>query len=329
MSRDKIALITGITGQDGAWLSHLLLSKGYAVHGIIRRSSSFSTGRIDDIYDKLSLHYGDLADSSSIRDIVKKVMPDEVYHLGAQSHVKVSFEIPEYTCDIDALGTLRLLDALREIKPDTRVYNAASSEMFGNSPAPQNEATPFWPRSPYACAKVFSFHISKNYREAYNMHISSGILFNHESSGRGETFLTRKVTRAATRIKLGLQKKLIIGNTNAKRDWGDSRDYVRAMWMMLQQKSPDDYIVATGESHTVSEFVHLVFKKLDLDHNEFVEIDPKYFRPAEVDHLQGDASKARKKLKWRPEISFEQMITDMIAFDYDLAEKEKLIRYAF
>lgn len=325
----KIALLSGITGQDGGWLARLLLSKDYEVHGIMRRSSSFNTARIDDIFKDIHLHFGDLADSGSVRSVIENTMPDELYHLGAQSHVKVSFEIPEYTCDIDALGTLRLLEAIKEIKPDTRFYNAASSEMFGNSPAPQSEKTPFWPRSPYACAKVFSYNLTKNYREAYGLHASNGILFNHESSTRGETFLTRKVTRAATRIVHGLQDKLIIGNSKAKRDWGDSRDYVRAMWLMLQQNKPDDYVIATGESHTVEEFIRLVFNRLHLDYDKYVVIDPKYYRPAEVDHLQGDASKARKKLKWKPEISFEKMVDDMIEHDLDLAEKEKLIRDAF
>lgn len=323
------ALITGITGQDGSYLAELLLSKGYEVHGIIRRSSNFNTQRINHIFNKLHLHFGDLSDSTSLRSIITKSKPDELYHLAFQSHVKVSFELPEYTAESGAIGTLRLLEAIKDINPKIKFYNAGSSEMFGSAPPPQNESTIFQPRSPYACAKVFSYHITKNYRESYGIFACNGILFNHESPRRGETFLTRKVTLAAARIKHGLQDKLIIGNTGAKRDWGDARDYVRAMWMMLQHSEPDDFVIATGKSISVLEFIKLVFKRIDLDYNKYVEIDHKYFRPAEVDALKGDYSKAKKILGWEPEISLDKMISDMIANDITIAEKEKLIRDAF
>ena len=328
----KRALITGITGQDGSYLAEFLLSKGYEVYGLIRRASTFNTGRIDHIYidthtpgAKLFLHYGDLSDSGQLSNLIYNIQPDEVYHLGAQSHVRVSFDMPEYTGDITALGTTRLLDAIRRSGIKTKFYQASSSEMFGAAPPPQNELTPFQPRSPYAAAKVYSYFMVKNYREAYNIFACNGILFNHESPRRGETFVTRKITRAATRIKLGLQDKLYLGNLDAKRDWGYAGDFVETMWLMLQQGEPDDYVVATGETHSVREFTERVFKKLELDYTKYVMIDSRYFRPTEVDALLGDATKARNKLGWQPRIRFGQLIDMMVDADMEVAKKEKTL----
>jgi GDPmannose 4,6-dehydratase len=319
----KKALITGITGQDGSYLAELLLEKGYEVHGIIRRSSSFNTGRIDHLYQdrheddvRLTLHYGDLADSSSLNRIVEKVAPDEIYNLAAQSHVKVSFEIPEYTGDVTGLGTLRLLDAIRETEVPARFYQASSSELYGKvQEVPQSETTPFYPRSPYAAAKIYSFWIVKNYREAYDIHASNGILFNHESPRRGETFVTRKITRAVAAIKAGRQEKLYLGNLDAKRDWGFAGDYVEAQWMMLQQAAGDDYVVATGETHTVREFCEKAFGHVDLNYEDYVEVDPQYFRPTEVDLLIGDPTKAKTQLGWEPKVKFEELVTMMVDAD--------------
>jgi GDPmannose 4,6-dehydratase len=323
----KKALITGITGQDGSYLAEFLLKKGYEVHGIIRRSSSFNTGRIDHIYQdpheiapRLRLHYGDLQDGSSLNNVIRTLVPDEIYNLGAQSHVRVSFDVPEYTADSTGLGTVRILDAIREAGVRTRFYQASSSEMYGNaSERPQSETTRFEPRSPYAAAKAYAYWITANYREAYGMFAVNGILFNHESPRRGETFVSRKISMAAARIKLGLQDKLYLGNLDAKRDWGFAGDYVEAMWMMLQQESPDDYVVATGETHSVREFLDRAFEQIDLDWKRYVEIDPKYFRPTEVDYLLGDASKARERLGWRPRISFDELVRMMV--DADLADE--------
>ncbi len=329
----KKALITGITGQDGSYLAELLLEKGYEVHGIVRRSSSFNTGRIDHLYQdphipgtRLFLHYGDLDDGSSLNLLLKKLRPDEIYNLGAQSHVRVSFDVPEYTGQVTGLGATRLLEAARELGlTDTRIYQASSSEMFGASPPPQNEKTPFYPRSPYGCAKVYAYWMGVNYREAYGLHVTNGILFNHESPRRGETFVTRKVTRAASRIKLGLQKKVFLGNLDARRDWGYAKDYVEAMWLMLQQPRGDDYVCATGESHTVRELCELAFGHVGLDYREFVDIDPRYYRPTEVDFLLGDASKAEKQLGWKPKTSFERLVTLMMESDLELARREELL----
>jgi GDPmannose 4,6-dehydratase len=325
------ALITGITGQDGAYLAEFLLSKGYAVWGLIRRSSSFNTGRIDHLYRdphaaavRLRLGYGDLSDASSLNRILREVRPDEIYHLGAQTHVRVSFDIPEYTGEVTALGTVRLLEALRQEGIPARVYNAASSEMFGRTAEiPQSETTTFRPASPYAAAKVYAYHVTRNYREAYGMFAVSGILFNHESPRRGETFVTRKITRAATRIKLGLERKLYLGNLDAERDWGFAGDYVEAMWAMLQAPEPDDYVVATGERHSVREFLEAAFSRLDLDWRDHVEIDPRYFRPSEVDVLCGDASKIERALGWRPRVRFEELVRMMVDADLRLAETER------
>ena len=328
----KTAFITGITGQDGSYLAELLLDKGYAVHGLIRRASTFNTDRIDHLYKdfhdpeaRMYLHYGDLSVSGQITDLLHDIKPDEIYHLGAQSHVRVSFDIPEYTGDITGLGTLRLLEAIRKTDIKTRFYQASSSEMFGAAPPPQSEKTPFQPQSPYAAAKVYAYYIAKNYREAYKIFACNGILFNHESPRRGETFVTRKITRAATRIKLGMQKKLYLGNLEAKRDWGYAGDYVEAMWLMLQQEKPDDYAIATGETHSVREFVEKVFAKLDMDYHDYVEIDPKYFRPTEVDVLLGDSTKAQKTLNWKPKVTFEKLVEMMIATDMEMANKEKTL----
>lgn len=332
----KIALITGITGQDGSYLAELLLGKGYRVHGIIRRSSSFNTGRIEHIFEdphvenpQLKVHYGDLTDGTSLRRILESVQPDEVYNLGAQSHVRVSFDLPEYTSDVIATGTLRLLEASRDyvqkVGKQIRIYQAGSSEMFGSAPAPQNEATPFHPRSPYAVSKVAGHWFAVNYRESYGMFVANGILFNHESPRRGETFVTRKITRALTRIKLGLQDKLFLGNLNARRDWGFAGDYVAAMWRMLQLETGDDFVVATGESHTVSEFLDEVASILDMDWKKHVEIDPRYFRPAEVEHLHGDASKAQRVLGWKPAVRFKELARMMTESDMELARNEALI----
>ncbi|HEX7122080.1 MAG TPA: GDP-mannose 4,6-dehydratase [Gemmatimonadaceae bacterium] len=324
------ALITGITGQDGSYLAEFLLAKGYEVHGLVRRSSSFSTARIEHIYldahlpaGMLSLHYGDLNDASSLQRVLARVQPDEVYNLGAQSHVRVSFDVPEYTVEVTAVGTLRLLEAIRSLGLSPRFYQASSSEMFGRvAETPQTEATPFHPRSPYACAKVFAHHITVNYRESYGLHASCGILFNHESPRRGENFVTRKITRSLARIKLGLQPKVYLGNLDARRDWGYAPDFVEAMWLMLQQDEPDDYVIATGETHSVREFLDAVGQELDLDWRPYVEIDPKYYRPAEVDVLQGDASKARRKLGWAPRTSFRELVRIMVEADLELARRE-------
>lgn len=335
----KRALITGITGQDGAYLAKLLLAKGYEIHGIMRRASTFNTSRIDSIYKdphdlttKLHLHFGDLTDATVLRRIIEKVQPDEVYNLGAQSHVKVSFELPEYTANVVALGTLRLLDALRDhiavSGKQVRVYQAGSSEMYGSAPAPQNEKTPFIPRSPYAASKLAAYWYSVNYREAYGMFVANGILFNHESPLRGETFVTRKITRALCRIKLGLQKKLYLGNLNAQRDWGFAGDFVEAMWLMLQQPEPGDYVVATGETHSVRDFLDAASAYLELDWSEFVEFDSRYLRPTEVDLLQGDASKARSELQWRPKVNFRQLIEMMVDSDLELARQERTLKMA-
>lgn len=330
------ALITGITGQDGSYLAEYLLALGYEVHGIVRRSSTFNTDRIDHIYvdphdpsARLFLHYGDMADGTGLRRILEKVEPDEIYHLAAQSHVRVSFDQPEYTADVVATGTLRLLEAVRDFTrgsgKQVRVYHAGSSEMFGASPAPQNERTPFRPRSPYAVAKVAAYWYAVSYREAYGMFICNGILFNHESPRRGETFVTRKITRAATRIKLGLQDRLYLGNLDARRDWGYAGDYVEAMWLMLQQDQPDDYVIATGESHSVREFLDEAFGLLDLDWRDYVVTDRRYFRPTEVEHLQGDATKARQKLGWRPRVTFQELVRMMVEHDLNLARQERTL----
>lgn len=329
----KKALITGITGQDGSYLTELLLEKNYEVYGIIRRSSSFNTERIDHLYKdphegpKLKLIYGDLTDGGNLSNIVNDVMPDEIYNLGAQSHVRVSFDQPIYTVNADALGTLRLLEAIRSMEKPARFYQASSSEMYGKVlETPQTESTPFYPRSPYGCAKLYSYWQTINHREAYDMFTCNGILFNHESPRRGETFVTRKITRAATRIKLGLQGKLYLGNIEAKRDWGFAGDYVEAMWLMLQQDKPDDYVVATGETYAVREFLDEVFGHLDLDWKDYVEIDPRYYRPTEVDLLLGDASKAKKILNWEPKVSFKQLAQMMTDADLIIAEKEEILK---
>ena len=316
----KTALITGVTGQDGSYLAELLLEKGYEVHGIIRRSSSFNTKRIDHIFDDLRLHYGDLTDGSSLNTIINYVQPDEVYNLGAQSQVRTSFDIPEYTADADAMGTLRMLQAIQSCGlGGTRYYQASSSELFGKvQEIPQRESTPFYPRSPYGVAKLYAYWMTVNYRESYNMHASNGILFNHESPRRGETFVTQKITRAAVRIKKGLQKHLLLGNLDAKRDWGYAKEYVECMWRMLQQDRPDDYVVATGETHTIREFLDEAFGYLGLDWAEYVGIDPRYYRPAEVDILLGDASKAKRVLGWEPKVKFKELVRLMI--DHDLQE---------
>jgi len=336
----KKALITGINGQDGSYLAEFLLKKGYEVHGTIRRASVFTTERIDHLYQdphekkvKLFLHYGDLTDSSNLNRLVEKIKPDEIYNLGAQSHVKVSFEVPEYTAEVDAVGTLRLLDTIKETGVHTRFYQASSSEMFGNAQeTPQKESTPFYPRSPYGAAKVYSHWITVNYREAYNLYACSGILFNHESPRRGKRFVSRKITRAVAKIHLGLQDKLFLGNLNAKRDWGYAPEYVEAMWLMLQQEKPDDYVIATGEAHTVRELAEEAFKNIDINlewkgkektekgidkktGKTLVEVDPNYFRPTEVESLIGDASKAKKKLGWKSKVKFKELVKIMVKAD--------------
>lgn len=319
----KKALVTGITGQDGSYLAELLLEKGYEVHGIIRRASTFNTHRLDAIYTdphfpkhKLFLHYGDLADASNLSRLIGKIQPDEVYNLAAQSHVRVSFDAPEYTTDITATGTVRLLESIRETGIKPRFYQASSSEMYGLvQEVPQKETTPFYPRSPYGCAKVYSYWVTVNYRESYGMHASNGILFNHESPRRGETFVTRKITRAAAHIKLGLQDKLFMGNLDSKRDWGYAKEYVEAMWLMLQQPEGDDYVVATNETHTIRECLDVAFARVGLDWHKHVEIDPRYYRPAEVDLLIGDYSKAKKKLGWEPKTKFKELIELMVDAD--------------
>lgn len=344
----KKAIITGITGQDGSYLAELLLAKGYEVHGMIRRSSSFNTGRIDHLYRdphetgvRLFLHYGDLNDASSLNRLLREIRPDEIYNLGAQSHVRVSFDIPEYTAEVDALGTVRLLEGMREAGLETtRFYQASSSELYGKVlETPQRETTPFYPRSPYACAKAYAFYITQNYRESYGMYACNGILFNHESPRRGETFVTRKITRAATRIKLGLQDRLYLGNLDAQRDWGFAGDYVEAMWLMLQQDQADDYVVATGETHSVRSFTEKVFTRLGMDvlwqgqgeaeqgleaatGRVLIEIDPRYFRPAEVDLLLGCADKAKEQLGWCPKTGLDELVAMMVTEDLRLAEEE-------
>ena len=339
-STGRRALITGITGQDGSYLAELLLSKGYEVHGIIRRSSSFNTDRIDHIYrdphlpgPRLHLHYGDLTDSGALSNLIRDVNPTEVYNLGAQSHVRVSFDLPIYTCDSVAMGTVNLLEALRTHQQKTgyqiRFYQASSSEMYGKvRDVPQTERTPFHPRSPYACAKAFAHHLTVNYRESYGLHASCGILFNHESPRRGETFVTRKITRAVGRIKLGLQQKLYLGNLDAERDWGYAGDYVEAMWLMLQQDEPDDFVIATGRKISVRDFCEMCFRFADLNFEEHVEIDPRYFRPAEVDLLLGDPSKAQKQLGWTPKVTVEELAEMMVEADLELAARERTLRDA-
>ena len=332
----KKALITGITGQDGSYLAELLLAKGYEVHGIIRRSSSFNTGRIDHLYQdphvngvKLFLHYGDLGDSSNLMRLVHDIHPDEVYNLAAQSHVRVSFDSPEFTGDVDALGTMRLLEAIRLAGVETRFYQASTSELFGKvQEVPQRETTPFYPRSPYAVAKLYGFWAVKNYREAYGLHASNGILFNHESPRRGETFVTRKVTRAASRIKLGLQDELFMGNINSLRDWGFAGDYVEGMWRMLQQDTPDDYVLATGEMHSVKELLETAFDYVGLAWAKYTKHDDRYNRPSEVDQLLGDASKARRVLGWEPKVTFKGLVKMMMDADLELARKEQAVRNA-
>ena len=335
----RVALITGITGQDGSYLAELLLGKGYEVHGIIRRASTFNTDRIDHLYRdphesgaRMFLHYGDLTDGTGLRRILEKVHPDEVYNLGAQSHVKVSFDQPEYTADVVAMGTLRLLDAIRDYMHisgnQVRFYQAGSSEMYGAAPAPQGLDTPFQPRSPYAVSKLAAHLYCMNYREAYGMFIVNGILFNHESEERGETFVTRKITRAIGRIKHGLQDMLYLGNLDSQRDWGYAPDYVEAMWLMLQQDEPDNYVVATGEAYSVRQFVELAFSMVGMDWKQYVTIDPRYFRPTEVDYLLGDASVTREKLGWAPKVGFEELVQRMVDHDMELAAQEKTLRDA-
>ena len=326
----KKALITGITGQDGSYLAELLLGKGYIVHGVIRRASSFNTERLDPIYKdphrndvRLFLHYGDLADSVVTSTLIAEIQPDEIYNLAAQSHVRVSFDIPEYTGDVTAMGTTRILEAARKAAPKARFYQASSSEMFGLAQEmPQRETTAFYPRSPYGAAKVYSYWMTVNYRDSYNLHASNGILFNHESPRRGETFVTRKITRAVARIKAGVQKKLYLGNLDAKRDWGYAPEFVEAMWLMLQQDKPDDYVVATGETHTIRDFLDLSFGHAGLEWQKYVEIDPKYYRPAEVDVLIGDASKAKKQLGWVPKTKFPELVRIMTDADIALLAHE-------
>jgi len=330
----KKALITGITGQDGSYLAELLLDKGYEVHGIVRRSSSFNTDRIDHLYRdphdtgaRLFLHYGDLNDASSLNRVLERVGPDEVYNLGAQSHVRVSFDTPEYTAEVTGLGTVRLLDAMRQAGLKSKFYQASSSELYGKVvETPQRETTPFYPRSPYAAAKAYSFYITQNYREAYGMFAVNGILFNHESPRRGETFVTRKITRALGRIKHGLQERLFLGNLDAKRDWGFAGDYVEAMWRMLQAETPDDFVIATGETWSVKEFLVLAAEYAEVDIERRVEIDPRYFRPTEVDLLIGDSSKAQRELGWKPKTSFKELVRMMVDSDLELAAREKRAR---
>ncbi len=325
----KKALITGVTGQDGSYLAELLLSKGYEVHGLIRRSSSINTQRLDDIYHdphetgvRFLMHYGDLSDSGSLINLIRDLEPDEIYHLGAQSHVRVSFEIPEYTADTTAMGAIRILEAIRASGVHTRFYQASSSEMFGTAPPPQSETTPFHPRSPYGVSKVFAYWATVNYREAYDLFACNGILFNHESVRRGETFLTRKTSRAVARIKAGIQDSLYLGNLDAKRDWGYAPEFVEAMWLMLQQDEPNDLVIATGEAHTVREFVELAFDRVGLDWGRYVKIDPRYFRPAEVDELLGDPSMAMEKLGWKARTSFRDLVALMVDADVRLLEDE-------
>ena len=332
----KKALITGITGQDGSYLAEFLLEKGYEVHGIIRRASTFNTARIDHLYKdphingtRMFLHYGDLSDSVQIVKLLYSLQPEEIYNLGAQSHVRVSFDIPEYTGNVTGLATVRILEAIREagLVRKCRFYQASSSEMFGKvQEVPQTETTPFWPRSPYACAKVYGYWLTVNFRESYNLHASNGILFNHESPRRGETFVTRKITRAATRIKMGLQDDLFLGNMDAKRDWGYAKEYVEAMWLMLQQDNPGDYVCATNETHTVREFVAEVFGLLDLDWQQHVKFDPRYERPSEVELLIGNPAKMKRQLGWEPKVKFKELVRIMVASDLELARKESILK---
>jgi GDPmannose 4,6-dehydratase len=332
------ALITGITGQDGSYLAEFLLARGYEVHGIIRRASTFNTGRLDSIYAdpheteaKLHLHYGDMTDAGCLRKILESVRPAEIYNLAAQSHVRVSFDQPQYTADVVATGTLNLLEAVRDYSERSgavKFYQAGSSEMFGAAKPPQNESTPFYPRSPYAASKVAAHWFCVNYREAYGLFVVNGILFNHESPRRGETFVTRKITRGLARIKHGLQSKIYLGNLDARRDWGFAGDYVAAMWRMLQQSEPDDYVIATGESHSVREFVELAGAFAGVDWSRYVEIDPRYYRPTEVDFLLGDSSKARRRLDWRPEVTFEKLVEMMVQHDLEWAGQEALLAKA-
>lgn len=325
----KKALITGITGQDGSYLAELLLGKGYEVHGIVRRASTFNTSRIDHLYQdphingvRMFLHYGDISDSTNLIRLLYRLQPDEVYHLAAQSHVRVSFDIPEYTGDVTGLGTLRILEALRETGVKSRFYQASSSEMFGKvQETPQRETTPFYPVSPYGVSKVFAYWATVNFRESYNLFATNGILFNHESPRRGETFVTRKITRAVARIRAGLQDKLYLGNLDAMRDWGYAKEYVEAMWLMLQQERPDDYVIATGETHSVREFLEVAFAHVGLDYQKYVEIDSKYFRPTEVDLLVGDASKAKRQLGWAPKVKFEELVKIMVDADVEALQK--------
>ncbi len=335
MGTNRRALITGITGQDGSYLAELLLEKGYLVHGVVRRASTFSTARLDHIYQdphelasRLTLHFGDLTDATSIANLVLEVEPDEIYNLGAQSHVRVSFDQPLYTADVAALGTLRILEAARQLnrRKEVRFYQASSSEMYGTSEqAPQRESTPFHPRSPYACAKVYAFHQTVNYREAYDLFACNGILFNHESPRRGETFVTRKITRAATRIREGLEDRLYLGNLHARRDWGFAGDFVEAMWLMLQHEEPDDYVIATGTMYSVQDFLSQAFALVERDPAQYVRIDPRYFRPSEVPLLCGDASKARDKLGWAPTTTFDELVGMMIQSDWQLAREEAVL----
>ncbi|MGA9756545.1 MAG: GDP-mannose 4,6-dehydratase [Desulfobaccales bacterium] len=338
MNQGKKALVTGITGQDGSYLAEFLLAKGYEVHGLVRRSSTFNTRRIDHLYvdpheqgARFFLHYGDVTDSGQLSHLIYNLQPDEIYHLAAQSHVRVSFDMPEYTGDVTGLGVIRLLDAIRRSGIKTRFYQASSSELFGATPPPQNEETPMQPRSPYAVAKLYGYWMVRNYREAYGLFATNGILFNHESPRRGETFVTRKITRAVARIKFGLQKKLYLGNLEARRDWGYAPDFVEAMWLILQQDTPEDFVIATGESHSVREFLEAAFAHADLDWREYVEIDPRYFRPTEVDFLLGDAAKARRILGWQPKVSFMELVRIMVDADIkdliDLRQCQDVIRH--
>ena len=323
----QVAFITGITGQDGSYLAELLLAKGYEVHGLIRRSSSFNTGRLNDIYQdphvdnrKMILHYGDLQDSTSLANLIREIKPKEIYNLGAQSHVKVSFEIPEYTADITGTGTIRLLEVIRTSGIETKFYQASSSELYGSTPPPQNEQTPFHPRSPYGSAKIFSYWSTVNYREAYGMHASNGILFNHESPRRGETFVTRKITRAVARIAAGIDKEVFLGNLDAVRDWGFAKEYVEAMWLMLQQPNGDDFVIATGESATVKQFAEVAFSRANLDWQKYVKLDKRYLRPSEVDSLVGNASKAEKILGWKPKTNWKKLAEIMVDADIKLLD---------
>ena len=326
----KVALVTGITGQDGSYLAELLLAKGYEVHGIIRRASTFNTRRLDHIYRdphngedvRLFLHYGDIGSSGNLADLIRQIEPDEIYHLAAQSHVRVSFDLPDYTGDVTGLSTVRILEAIRRTGSKAKFYQASSSEMFGSAPPPQNEQTPFHPRSPYAAAKLYAYWITRNYRDAYGIFACNGILFNHESPRRGETFVTRKITRAVAAILAGKQRYLYLGNLDAKRDWGYAPEYVEAMWMMLQQDTPDDYVIGTGEAHSVREFLEEAFSYVGLNWQDYVRIDPRYFRPTEVDYLMADVTKAREKLRWQPKVRFRELVRIMVDADLELAGLE-------